>query len=305
MPVEFALRPRIRLREEPAPARRARARLPKFALPALTYWLVIGGLVYEFVRHHDLIARPSETEAALVPLPAAPPEVRPWWRPLPARPAPAPPPPEAAEPPALEPSFEAPIAPPEIQAAIPEPEPQLAVAEPPALELPLRSEPALRAPAKHAQPRNAAPELAPASAPALARSPTPVKEREPARDLVPSPTSTLPDPPRPAYASALPSCESALASASQDIDFSGNNRAADLPTQAIAAVLENGAWLASCAVPEHTALDVCVAIKGGHVVGASVTARPADAALSACVRRRASSLQFPYSPHLDVARTRF
>jgi hypothetical protein len=78
-----------------------------------------------------------------------------------------------------------------------------------------------------------------------------------------------------------------------------------LPTQAIAAVLENGAWLSSCAVPEHTSLDVCVAIKGGRVVGASVTSRPANAALSACVKRRASSLQFPYSPHVDLARTRF
>jgi len=123
-------------------------------------------------------------------------------------------------------------------------------------------------------------------------------------DLFASPTPP-PETPRPASGSALPSCESALASASQDIDFSGSNRAADLPTQAIAAVLENGAWLASCGVPEHTALDVCVAIKGGRVVGVSVSTRPADGALSACVRRRASSLQFPYSPHLDIARTRF
>ena len=75
--------------------------------------------------------------------------------------------------------------------------------------------------------------------------------------------------------------------------------------QAIAAVLENGAWLNSCAIPEHTAIEVCVAIKGGRVVGASVTSRPADSALTSCVRRRASSLQFPYSPHLDLARTRF
>ncbi len=106
-------------------------------------------------------------------------------------------------------------------------------------------------------------------------------------------------------AGGLPSCEAALASASQDVDFSGGNRAADLPTRAIAAVLENGAWLSSCAVPEHTAIDVCVAIKAGHVVGASVSSRPADSALNSCVKRRASALQFPYSPRLDLARTRF
>jgi hypothetical protein len=115
----------------------------------------------------------------------------------------------------------------------------------------------------------------------------------------------VPAPALPPVASGLPSCEAALADASQDVDFSGGNRTADLPTQAIAAVLENGAWLSSCAVPEHSALDVCVAIKGGRVVGASVISRPADATLNQCVKRRASALQFPYSPHLDLARTRF
>jgi len=111
--------------------------------------------------------------------------------------------------------------------------------------------------------------------------------------------------PSPSPAGALPSCEAALASASEDIDFSGGNRAADLPTQAIAAVLENGAWLSSCAIPDQTTLDVCVAIQGGRVVGASVASRPTNSALNSCVKLRASSLQFPYSPHLDLARTRF
>src|SRR5687767_1665610 len=85
MPVEFALRPRIRLREDPTPTRRARPRLPRFALPALAYWLVIGGLVFEFVRRHDQSAPLPEAQAALAPLtPASPPEIRQWWRPLPA-----------------------------------------------------------------------------------------------------------------------------------------------------------------------------------------------------------------------------
>src|SRR4051812_26435004 len=91
MPVEFALRPRIRLREDPAPARRTRTRLPKFALPALTYWLVIGGLVYEFVRRHDSQPVPAEVAAALAPLPTPPsPPVREWWRALPAKAEPPP-----------------------------------------------------------------------------------------------------------------------------------------------------------------------------------------------------------------------
>jgi len=304
MPVEFALRPRIRLREAPAPARRARARLPKFALPALAYWLVIGGLVYEFVRHHTPSAPPGESEAALAPLaPAPPPTVREWWRPLPAPPPtlapsePTPAEPEVplaalTEPPPGEPAHEAPVEPAPDEAAAP-------------TEAPLATTPALRpAPRPRSESRptralNPVDEPAPSlpSISALALSPLTTPAPEAAR----APLSA----PAPAASGGLPSCEAALAAASQDVDFSGGNRAADLPTQAIAAVLENGAWLSSCAVPEHTTLDVCVAIKGGHVVGASVTSRPGDSALSACVKRRASSLQFPYSPHLDLARTRF
>jgi len=309
MPVEFALRPRIRLREAPAPARRARARLPKFALPALAYWLVIGGLVYEFVRHHTSSVPPGEAEAALAPLvPAPPPTIREWWRPLPAPIAPPPtlPPsePTPAEPegavaaltenPPAEPAREAPA----------EPAPDEAAFRP---DAPLATTPAVRpAPRFRSESRptrtldrvdEPAASLPSISEPALALAPLTTPTPEAAR----APLSA----PAPAESGGLPSCEAALAAASQDVDFSGGNRAADLPTQAIAAVLENGAWLSSCAVPEHTTLDVCVAIKGGHVVGASVTSRPSNAALSGCVKRRASSLQFPYSPHLDLARTRF
>src|SRR3954468_1721421 len=139
MPVEFALRPRIRLREAPAPARRARARLPKFALPALAYWLVIGGLVYQFVRHHDVSAPPPRAEAALAPItPASPSTVRNWWRPLPA-PTPLPSLP-IAEPPAAE--LEA-VEPPrgELEAVEP-PLAKIEAVEPPLAEI-APAEPAL------------------------------------------------------------------------------------------------------------------------------------------------------------------
>lgn len=335
MPVEFALRPRIRLREAAAPPRRARARLPKFALPALAYWAVIGGLVYEFVRHHDPLS--AEGEAALAaptaeaPTAEAPTALREWWRPLPVRPA--------QEPPAVAPAITEPAAAePETQKPIPEP-PLAELTAPPGDDAEPRNrelfdpEPSLtseaplatnlRAP-RRARTRSAArqsPEPAPTreleltptlpqnnvGVPAPPLTFAPLEEPVPAHAFAPSPPATAPttDPSRAAGTSGLPSCESAIAAASQDVDFSGGNRTADLPTQAIAVVLENGAWLASCNVPEHIALDVCVAIKGGHVVGASVTSRPADSALNNCVKRRASSLQFPYSPHLDVARTRF
>ncbi|MEI9947838.1 MAG: hypothetical protein WDO74_02390 [Pseudomonadota bacterium] len=267
-------------------------------MPALAYWLVIGGLVYEFIRHHDASA-PANAEVALAPLtPPPPPAVREWWRTTPAKGTPPP------SPPITEPS-----------APVPE-----AVEAPRAESAPAESAPAESAPAESGPENRFAAEAAlgnrGGSTPTLRRFPRPAPGRppSPASDpvsvnvpvVVPDPPPPLsPDTPRSVVTRTFPSCEAALASASQDVDFTGSNRAADLPTQAIAAVLENGAWLSSCAVPEHSSLDVCVAIKGGRVVGANVTSRPADSALEACVKRRASSLQFPYSPHLDLARTRF
>jgi hypothetical protein len=280
------------------------------------------------VSHHDSAAALGEREAALASLPAvSPPPFREWWRPLPARPNDAP---EPALPPALS------------EPAAPEPEPAAPSSEPPRAELtapevstaelsdpeappaPLANDAPLatnsRAPRRTRERERALPppaftaerapvrELAPnnVGVPAPPLVFAPLDEPVPAHAFAPAPSPTPPtETPRAGGTSGLPSCESAIASASQDVDFSGGNRAADLPTRAIAAVLENGAWLASCNVPDRTSIDVCVAIKGGRVIGASVSSRPADAALNNCVRRRASSLQFPFSPHLDVARTRF
>jgi hypothetical protein len=116
--------------------------------------------------------------------------------------------------------------------------------------------------------------------------------------------AAIPPPDAADSAARLPSCEAAMASANQALDFSSGNRTADLPSEAIAAVL-NGPWISSCNVPESTAVEVCVAIRGGSVVGASVGTRPADPALRACLKRRARALQFPYSSRTDLARTRF
>jgi hypothetical protein len=126
---------------------------------------------------------------------------------------------------------------------------------------------------------------------------------DPTADAPPAPAPALS--PREASSYGLPSCEAAIESAHQDVDFSQGNGTADLPTSVIAAVLENGAWLSTCGAPASTQLEVCVAIRAGNVIGASVTARPANSELTACVRRRASALQFPYSSHVDIARTRF
>ena len=161
MPVEFALRPRIRLREDPAPPRRARARLPKFALPALAYWLVTGGLVYAFVHHREPGPPLPETRLALVAhAPPSPPVVREWWRRLPAAPKQEAPIPGRAEP-------------------TPEPEPQLAAPQSVAVPdtevetplLPLNPEPTLSA--------------EPAPAPRRVRTPFAEPGFEPAPEFAP------------------------------------------------------------------------------------------------------------------------
>jgi hypothetical protein len=103
----------------------------------------------------------------------------------------------------------------------------------------------------------------------------------------------------------LPSCESAAASANQSIDLGGGRGGPDLTRDAFARVLENGSYLAGCALPARTALEICAAVQDGKVVGLSVQTEPRDPAMAACVRRAVSALRFPRNPSLDVTRTRF
>jgi hypothetical protein len=305
MPVEFALRPRIRLREDLPRPQRSRVRLPRFALPVAAYWLVVGGTTYALVHAHDaqasLAGGTSDETALAAELP--PRENRPWWRRVPNAPAPEAAPVSAvpaAGPAAREQTIPEPAAEP---AALPEPTPSTPppAPEPPRRAAPLVS-PAPREPAPPRAARQAFDPSAPRSPRTLALAPAEPPAFNDAPDEAPTPT---PPPRTEARNHALPSCEAALESAHQDVDFSQGNGTADLPTSVIAAVLENGAWLGSCGVPKSTALDVCIAIRGGNVIGASVASRPPNAELTACVRGRASSLQFPYSSHVDIARTRF
>jgi hypothetical protein len=293
MPLEFALRPRIRLRDDfAAPPRRSRLRLPRFALPVLGYWLAVGGISYALVHAHD------STDAAPLadePIAAVEPQADVSAPALRSEPEPAPV--LAAAPPVTTAEAEpepASAAPP---AVVDEQEP-LSMASParPARAAAPREERVVERPIAGARAQNTVseneiaplaasfPELEPPSAPAL----EPTRSRDSGHS-----------------GGSLPSCEAAAAAATQDLDFASSDRTADLPSSAIASVLENGAWLSSCGVPEGTSLDVCVAIKGGRVTAATVVSRPADSGINACVRQRAAALQFPYSSRVDIARTRF
>lgn len=106
-------------------------------------------------------------------------------------------------------------------------------------------------------------------------------------------------------ASAGVSCEAAAAAADDEIVIGGPSGPADLPASAFARVLNDGRWLAGCGASAHTTIDVCVAVREGRVVGATVTTRPANSGVARCIAQAARRLRFQSSPRLDVARTRF
>jgi hypothetical protein len=95
------------------------------------------------------------------------------------------------------------------------------------------------------------------------------------------------------------------ASYRQEVDFGGIRAAPDLSREVFASVLENGAYLSACNIPEDVALEICVAVQAGKPVGVTVTTHPASAAVTQCVKRSVASLRFPHSAKLDVTRTRF
>jgi hypothetical protein len=135
--------------------------------------------------------------------------------------------------------------------------------------------------------------------------PAPVKEPAPRQSELREPPVRREPPSDPAPATSLPSCESAAASANQSLDLGAARGAPDLTREALAAVLENGAYLAGCGIPARTTLDICAAVQDGKVVGVSAVTEPQSAAVNACVRRAVASLRFPHSARLDVTRTRF
>jgi hypothetical protein len=300
MALEFALRPRISLEEPPRRRRLGRLRVPPLVLPIAAYWLGMAGVTHVLLR--STAAESAEGADKVTATPYAP-EV--GAEP----PSPAPPPAAtpnapavaqvAVESPPLEPAFEpAPVATPTFEnkpdrAETPDPatKAETAAARRALVTRPAEPPPVTR-PAPHVPERSAA--LRPIEEPAPARAElpkSPVTREPPARDESP--------------ATSLPSCESAAAAANETLDLRAARGAPDLTREALASVLENGAYLARCALPASTTLDICAAVRDGKVVGVSVTTQPRNAAISSCVRRAVAALRFPRSARLDVTRTRF
>lgn len=288
MALPFALRPRIRLRDEPEPSRSEW--VTPIALPVVAYWAVMCLLTYGVSKGPSFLSReraPTERIAFASFAPRAAPLVATVAEPSPV-------------------GIRAPF----------EPLPSRSEAPRPAAEsrpMAQARTPSMRVQAFH--------DLQHAADDAYS-SRTSSSFGEHARDEGLAPADVAPDepaPPRAAQdhpalalshpvsrtASALPSCESVLATAKDEMDLTAARGVPDLSRDAYADVLENGAYLSPCAIPERTALDICAAVQRGRAVGVTVVTRPEDGRVNACVRGAVASLGFPTNPRLDVTRTRF
>jgi phosphate transport system substrate-binding protein len=71
------------------------------------------------------------------------------------------------------------------------------------------------------------------------------------------------------------------------------------------AVLNRGTYLVGCGVPSSMEVKICVAVRSGRAIAATVTSTPADRAIATCVGRAVQALSYPNSPGLDIATTVF
>ena len=89
------------------------------------------------------------------------------------------------------------------------------------------------------------------------------------------------------------------------IEIGGDHGPPDLSSADYSAVLDRGAYLSGCGVPESMAVDVCAAVQNGRARGVTVRTKPKNAGIERCVARAVRQLAFPSHPRLDVARTHF
>jgi hypothetical protein len=309
MAVHFALRPRFRLDEEVVPSGRPRFEIPAVVGPVAAYWA--GLAVFTCALLHVIHSQKAPEQEVFSSEPALAPMTEPALEeiaatdPEPSTSVVTPPSTDAVPEPLANADTEF-DAPPTKQ---PEPEPApapAAIAMAPPVAAPqstagMRPARSVSAAAVTSNDELADERLEPWSVPhrpTFERQSKPERSSEPpiAVAIAPSPSRAGP---------ALPSCEAAIASANQELSFGGRRVAPDLSREAFAGVLENGAYLSACRVPDQTALEICVAVQGGRAKGVTVVARPQNASLSQCVRRAVGALGFPYSSKLDVTRTRF
>jgi hypothetical protein len=303
--VRIDIRPRLVLRDEPPAKPRRRWQMPPLALPATGYWLAMAGLTYFFANLGTNpfwgtdVSEPSLPPNVNVPVPDLAAVSLPPVSPLP---APEAPPAESA-----------------LEAVAPgndETRPRdaaRATSQREALSSP-REEPPRQEPLARVEPpapRLEFPEFSDSSRPAararaadgpridglFERRQDTLDDSPPTPDKAPEMTRDAP--------SSVSSCEAAIARNNEQISIGAARGPADVTREQYAGILQNGRYLAGCAIPGRTVFEICAAVRDGRAVGITVTSSPSNASLNACVRRAVSSLKFPESPRLDVTHTRF
>lgn len=63
--------------------------------------------------------------------------------------------------------------------------------------------------------------------------------------------------------------------------------------------------VARCGPRAHTSIEMCVAVSGGHAIGATVDTTPSSPALGECLLRQVRGLGFPASGGTDLVRTHY
>lgn len=307
--VHLDIRPRLSFPAEPRASARRRWRLPPLALPALGYWLAMAALTYGFTR-----LGPNPLDPAAPPQQAA--------LPLPAVLAPAAAPTETEAPPSLP----EPPSPAEETPSEPEPTVDRVAAAPRARQREPEPEAARATPRREEAPD---PEVArglepPPSRPALDFPEFTDSTRPAARvrvadgpridslferaDERPSPGPAPEAPPSeraPSVTGPALSCEAAIARNNEQLTIGAARGAPDISREAYASILQNGRYLAGCAIPERSVFEICAAVQNGRAIGITVVSSPASPALNACVRSAVARLQFPSNSRLDVTHTRF
>jgi hypothetical protein len=101
------------------------------------------------------------------------------------------------------------------------------------------------------------------------------------------------------------SCDEARDANVDEVAIGKKGGGKDLSARDLGAVLNDGAYLGECDVPQSVKVSVCAAVKNGAALGVTVAMSPHDEALEKCVSAKIRALAFPSSPKLDVVKTEF
>jgi eukaryotic-like serine/threonine-protein kinase len=100
------------------------------------------------------------------------------------------------------------------------------------------------------------------------------------------------------------SCAEAREQYVEEIDMQGGG-SPDLTASDLGSVLNNGAYMLPCDVPETSQVQICAAVKGGMAVGVTVALAPSNPEVERCVAKQVRGLSFPSHSRMDIAVVRF